>query len=60
MNLNHNYQYQLKTGEIVRFKTNMTKEEINKLPPIANQYKFTKYFRDKGKQLEIYQIIKNH
>jgi hypothetical protein len=58
INLNEIYQHQLKTGEIVKFKTDMINEEVKKLPIFANQHKFFKYFRDKGNQLEIYQIVK--
>lgn len=58
MKLNEIYKYQLKTGEIVMFKTDMISVEVKNLPTFSNQYKFSQYFRDRGNKLEIYQIIK--
>lgn len=58
MKLKEIYKHQLKTGEIVMFKTDMIAAEVKNLPTFSNQYKFFQYFCDKGNKLEIYQIIK--
>lgn len=52
------YKHRLKNGELVIFKTDMVKEEIQSMPVLPNQYQFCKYFRDRGFQLEIHLIIK--
>ena len=52
------YTHLLKTGDIVVFKTDMPKVEVQILPIFPNQYKFYCYFQSKGYKLDIDSIIK--
>ncbi len=52
------FQHQLKNGEIIMFMTDMTNEEVMKLPTLANQYEFRKYFSERGNQLDIFRVVK--
>lgn len=52
------FKHRLKNGELIIFKTNVAKENIQNMPDLSNQYQFCKYFRDRGYQLEIHKIMK--